>query len=170
MLGLYRYACSEILKQLKPVVEQFNREFQHGKIIQQAEPFIIFDIPMGESIQLSFFPPRRGIKIRNGEVIGGGWLGLARGRSANLVLLKHGADDLYGRWAICEIKIMGVIRPASLIGKYGITAETVEPFGLKDEYFYEHIQHASGALHIFNFFFIDDVVGYFAGLIHDALQ
>jgi hypothetical protein len=117
-----------------------------------------------------FFEPKRGIKIRNGEVIGGGWVGLAKGRSANLVLLKHGADDLYGHWIICEIKIMGLIRPASLIGQFGITRDTVEPFGLKAEHFYDHIQHAAGAAHIFNYSFSDDAVGYFAALIHEALK
>ena len=123
---------------------------------------------MGDSIQLSFFEPKRGITIRNGEVIGGGWLGLARGRSANLVLLKHDADDLYGHWAICEIKIAAMIQPTSMIGQFGLTGETVQPFGLKDEYFYDQIRYATGMMHVFNYSFNDDVVGYFAELIQAA--
>jgi len=31
-LALYQYSCDVLLQQLKPAVEQFNREFQHGQI------------------------------------------------------------------------------------------------------------------------------------------
>jgi hypothetical protein len=45
-------------------------------------------------ISISFEPRKSGINVRGGEIIGGGWIGIANGRSANLVLLKHGLDDL----------------------------------------------------------------------------
>ncbi len=169
-LGLYRYACAALLEQLNPAIEQFNREFQYGQITRRGDAGIIFEVPLGQSIQVSFFEPRKsGIKLRNGEVIGGGWIGLANGRSANLVLIKHGADDLYGHWAICELKFMGLVNPAKLIGQLGITQDTVEPFGLKAEYFYDQIQY-SGMGHVFNYFFRDDVVEFFAELIHEAVN
>jgi serine/threonine protein kinase len=170
--GLYRYACGALLDQLNPVIEQFNQEFQHGQIKRHGDAGgIIYTMPHGQSIQLGFFEPRKsGIRIRNGEVIGGGWLGLAVGRSANLVLLKQGADDLYGHWTVCELKFMGLVRPSALIGKFGITRHTVEPFGLKAEYFYDQIQYATGVAHVFNYFFNDDVVGFFAALIHEAYK
>jgi hypothetical protein len=78
------------------------------------------------------------------------------------VLLKYGADDLYGHWVICEIKIMALVHPSSIIGEFGITAKTVEPFGLKDAYFYDQIQYARGGAHIFTYDFKDDADGYFA--------
>lgn len=145
-LGLYRYSCGELLEQLNPVIEQFNQEFQHGQITRRGDAGgIVYSIPQGQSIQLAFFEPiKSGIRTRNGEVIGGGWIGLANGRSANLVLLKHGADDLYGRWVVCEIGIMALADPAKLIGKFGITRNTVIPFGFKDAYFYDQIQYATG--------------------------
>jgi len=167
---LYRYACAALLEQLNPVIEQFNQEFQQGQITRRDDAgFIIYDIPLGQSIQVSFFEPKRGIKIRNGELIGGGWIGLTTGRSANLVLLKHGADDLYGHWSICELKIMGRINPARLIGQFGLTRDTVEPFGLKAEYFYDQMQYV-GMGHAFNYYFSDDVAGFFATLIHEAVK
>jgi hypothetical protein len=43
----------------------------------------------------------------------------------NLVLLKHGADDLYGRWIVCEIGIMALADPSKIIGTFGITRNTV---------------------------------------------
>jgi hypothetical protein len=67
-----------------------------------------------------------------------------------------GPDDLYGRWSVCEIKISGIVHPASLIGQFGITKHTVEPFGFKAEYFYEQMQYV-GMAHVFNYFFSDDV-------------
>jgi hypothetical protein len=171
-LDLYRYSYAELLAQLDPVVEQFNQEFQYGQITRREEAGRIFyHIPQCHSIQVSLFqPPTSGIKIRNGEVIGGGWIGLSQGVSANLVLLKHGTDDLYGHWSICEIKIMGLVRPASLIGKFGITRHTVEPFGFKAEYFYDQIQYATGMAHVFNYFFSDDVAEFFAKLIHESCK
>jgi len=169
-LELYRYAWCKLLEQLNPVIEQFNQEFQHGQITDRNDAGgTIYDIPLGQSIQVVLFEPKRGIKLRNGELIGGGWIGLANGRSANLVLLKHGADDLYGQWAICELKVAGNVNPAKLIGQFGITRDTVEPFGLKAEYFYDQIQYA-GVVHVFNYFFSDDVVEFFATLIYEAVR
>jgi serine/threonine protein kinase len=171
-LGLYRYSCGALLEQLNPVIEQFNQEFQHGQITQRGDAAgIIYSIPHGQSIQLAFFEPRKsGIRIRSGEVIGGGWIGLTEGRSANLVLLKHGADDLYGRWIVCEIAIMALADTAKLIGRFGITRSTVVPFGFKDAYFYDQIQYATGMMHAFTYTFTDDVVGFFAALIHEVFK
>jgi serine/threonine protein kinase len=171
-VGLYRYSCGELLEQLNPVIEQFNREFQHGQITRRGDAGgIIYSIPHGQSIQLAFFEPRKsGIKIRNGEVIGGGWIGLANGRSANLVLLKHGANDLYGRWVVCEIGMMALTDPSKIIGTLGITRNTVIPFGFKDAYFYDQIQYATGILHVFTYNFSDNVVEFFANLIHEACK
>ena len=171
-LGLYRYSCGALLEQLDPVIEQFNQEFQHGQIARRGDAGgIIYSIPHGQSIQVAFFEPRKsGIRIRNGEVIGGGWIGLTEGRSANLVLLKHGANDLYGRWIVCEIGMMALADPAKLIGRFGITRSTVVPFGFKDAYFYDQIQYATGMMHAFTYTFIDDVVGFFAALIHEAFK
>jgi eukaryotic-like serine/threonine-protein kinase len=170
-LDLYRYSYAALLEKLDPIVEQFNQEFQYGQITRREEVGVIFyHIPQCRSIQISVFrPPDSAVKIRNGELIGGGWIGLSQGISANLVLFKHGADDLYGRWSICEIKISGIVHPASLIGQFGITKHTVEPFGFKAEYFYEQMQYV-GMAHVFNYFFSDDVTGFFAKLIHESCK
>jgi eukaryotic-like serine/threonine-protein kinase len=171
-LGLYRYSCGVLLEQLDPVIEQFNQAFQSGQITRRADAGgIIYSIPQAQSIQLFFFEPRKsGIRIRNGEVIGGGWIGLANGRSANLVLLKHGADDLYGQWAVCEVRIMALADPRKVIGKFGITRNTVIPFGFKGEYFYDQIQYATGMMHVFSYSFVDNVVEFFATLVHEACK
>jgi eukaryotic-like serine/threonine-protein kinase len=150
-LGRYRYSCDTLLARLDPLVEQFNRQFQHGQITRDDTGWgITYRVPQGDNISVSFFQPRdSGIRIRTGEVIGGGWIGLTHGRSANLVLLRHSTDDLYGQWAICEIGIMALADARKLIGQFGIMASTVVPFGFKDAYFYDQIQYATGTVHVF---------------------
>jgi len=171
-IGLYKYSCDTLLQQLMPVVDQFNQQFQHGRITSAAElGFTFFRVPGGSTIEVGFFEPKNsGIKIRGGEVIGGGRIGLSQGRSANLVLLKQGLDDLYGHWVICEVKIMALANGQALIGKFGLTAKTVIPFGFKDAYFYDQIQYATGGMHVFTYHFSDDVPSYFADLLLEACK
>jgi serine/threonine protein kinase len=171
-LALYQYSCDRLLQQLSPAVEQFNREFQHDQISSDRQMgFVTFHIPSGHNIAVIFFEPEiSGIKIRGGQIIGGGWIGVSEGRSANLVLLKEGADDLYGRWIACEIGIMALADRRTLIGQFGITERTMVPFGFKDAHFYDQIQYATGITHVFTYNFIDDVGDYFAQLILEACK
>lgn len=170
-LELYRYSCDKLLEDLQPVVEEFNQQFQHGQItIARELGSTFYRVPLGRRIELTFFHPERGIKIRDGEVIGGGWLGLSQGRSANLVLLKRGPDDLYGSWVICEVKFMALADPRKLIGQCGLKSDTVQPFGFTATYFYDQIQYATGTLHAFTYTFSNDVIDFFANLLHDACK
>jgi len=167
---LYAHSCEMLLESVKPLIEQFNQQFQHGQITYTKEWMAnIYSVPSGGSITISFFEPRKsGTKVRGGEVIGGGWIGVDKGRSANLVLLKHGPDDLYGRWVVCEIGIMALANPRKLLGRFGITEETVIPFGFRDSDFYDQMQYATGIMHVFTYNFIDDVVDFFAQLLNEA--
>jgi eukaryotic-like serine/threonine-protein kinase len=170
LLGRYSYSCNVIFEQFKPLVEQFNQQYQHGQItIRRDAGYIVFSIPEGQTITVTFFEPKQsGIKIRNGEVVGGGWIGMSAGRSANLVLLRQGPEDSYGHWVVCEIGIMAMANPAKLIGQYGLTEGMALPFGFKDAYFYDQIQYATGMMHVFTYKFIDDVSGFFAQLLYEA--
>lgn len=171
-VSLYRHSCEMFLESLKPLVEQFNNQFQHGKITCESLGWANnYSVPSGRTITVSFFEPRTTrMKVRGGEIIGGGWIGVAQGRSANLVLLKYGADDLYGKWAVCEIGIMALADPRKLIGRFGITEKTVLPFGFRDSDFYDQMQYATGMMHAFTYNFIDDTADYFAQLLNEALK
>ena len=57
LLGLYRYSCTTLIDELKPLVDQFNQTFQHGKITYTDGPFYVFNLPMGRNISISFFAP-----------------------------------------------------------------------------------------------------------------
>jgi hypothetical protein len=161
---------------LRPTVPGIVRRSLTNDRLQFSEKICIFpksrfSIPAGRSITISFFEPRKSaIKVRGGEIIGGGWIGIAEGRSANLVLLKDRPDDLYGRWVVCEIGIMAIANPRKLIGRFGITEETVIPFGFRDGDFYDQMQYATGITHVFTYNFIDDVVDFFAQLLNEALK
>lgn len=169
---LYAHSCEVLLESLKPLIEQFNQQFQHGRITCDKQWMAnIYSVPSGRSISISFFEPRKsGIRVRGGEIIGGGWIGIAMGRSANLVLLKHRPDDMYGRWVVCEIGIMALANPRKLIGSFGITEQTVIPFGFRDSDFYDQMQYATGITHVFTYNFIDDAVDFFAQLLNEALK
>lgn len=168
-LGLYRTVCTGLIQQFQRVIDQFNSEYQFGKVQTATDVATIYTLPTGKSIAVHFFEPfETSIRVHGGEVIGGGWIGIITGRSANLVLVKASADDLYGRWVICEVDIMALANPAKLIGQFGITPQTVVPFGFNDANFYSQIGYAQGGLHVFTYLFSDDPVAFFAALLADA--
>jgi tRNA A-37 threonylcarbamoyl transferase component Bud32 len=171
-LLLYQHSCEALQARLQVIVAQFDQEFQLGKIgVTKHWAATSYALPGGDAIEVSFFQPiANGIKITAGIVIGGGWIGLRSGRSANLVLLRESADDLYGRWAVCEVKLMALVSPRAIVGRFGLTPQTVEPFGFKDAFFYEQIRYATGIAHAFTYHFTHSVEDYFAALIAEGCR
>lgn len=168
---LYSRSCKALIQDLGPIAEQFNSQFQFGKIETRDEHGrTFFRLPTLNTIEVSFFEPRQTtIRISGGVVVGGGWIGLVGGRSANLVLLRDSPDDLYGRWVLCEVRFMALVGDRrKLIGRFGLTEQTVEPFGFKDAFFYDQMQYAQGGLHVFTYAVRGDVTSYFADLIKEG--
>ena len=55
-LELYQYSCSALLKQLSPIIDQFNQHSQHGHITSAEElGFTFFRVPLGHTNPSSFF-------------------------------------------------------------------------------------------------------------------
>jgi serine/threonine protein kinase len=176
-LRLYQHSCETLLERLQVIVSQFNHEFQLGKIgLSKDWAATCYDLPTGGTIEVSFFEPdTRGIKITAGIVVGGGWIGIRGGRSANLVLLRDSNDDLYGHWVyghwvVCEVKLMALTNPRKIVGRFGLTSQTVEPFGFKDAYFYDQIRFATGTMHAFTYHFTNTVEDYFAALVAEGCR
>ncbi len=169
---IYSHSCKALLECLLQPVEQFNREFQMGRIeVGEEYGITYYRLPTGNSIQVSFFAPGlTGIKISGGVIAGGGWIGLRQGRSANLVLLRESNDDLYGHWVVCEVKLMALVAPQKIIGRFGITRETVQPFGFGESFFYDQIAYARGGTHVFTYDFSGSVEDYFAALIAEGCK
>jgi serine/threonine protein kinase len=204
---LYRYSCIELLRVFDRIVEDFNSEFQHGKISVQREALeddvvyihsmldTRYSLPSGGEVECYFFPDVVGragrvVKVRGATVIGGGMVGIGewsrafhilelnkgplwvrRGRSANLVLLRDGEGDLYGRWVVCEIDVATTADVPELVGKFGITDRTVFPFGFEDPSdFCDQVPRRSCGGHVFRCSFKRDVARFFAELVKDAIE
>ena len=174
----YVFSCDQLVTKFEPLVDQFNNEFQFGKITVHRDAGgtrlqgASYVFPSGKRIRVDFFGARETrIKLRGGYLIGGGWISVVEGRSANLLLLRESDDDLYGRWVVCEINIMAMVDTRKLIGRFGLTNKTVTPFGFQSsDDFYDQIGYAQGGMHVFTYNFIDDYVDYFAHLIKEACQ
>ena len=170
-VDLYGVSCESLLAQFDPLIEQFNKSFQHGKISRDKSTFVTrYHIPHGRDIEVSFFQPiRSGLKIQNGELIGAGWIGFSKGRSANLVLLKRAEDDIYGDWVVCEVNVSPLVDPSRL-SQFGIYEGMTTPFGFKDGQFYDQIRYATGGMHVFTYHFIKNVPEHFAFLLSEACR
>lgn len=166
----YRYSWESLLERFLPAVEQFNQECQFGKItVAEDVGGRFYNLPTDGSVWVHPFAPiRTEVKIGTGVVIGGGWIGLRDGRSANLVLLKESHDDLYGRWVVCEATLTAA-DPSRFFGRLGITEKTIQPFGFNYEHYYEEIQHIHSA-HVLNYHLIDNVEDYFAALVAEGCK
>jgi len=126
-------------------------------------------MPGGQSITISFFEPRiPPMQLRFGTLLGGGWVGLRNGRSANLLLTRYHAEDVYGEWSICELTISALVGSVAVLSQLGLRQGQLMPFGLKDAYFYDNIRHINGAGHVINYHVRKDVVNYFEELMASA--
>jgi eukaryotic-like serine/threonine-protein kinase len=171
---LYQFSCSQLVHILDEVVEQFNRQYQKGQITQvrgRANSHR-YNLPTGDSFEFSFFPRRESdIVIKGGNLIGGGYLAVDRNISANLILVRDGGDDLYGRWLACLLSISAGVDTRKVIGTLGLTTGTVQPFGLQfADDFFEHIQWAEQGMHIFNYDIRTDLKQFFIDVLEIALQ
>ena len=180
LLSIYNHSCEELLIKFDAAVQQFNERFQLGKITVQnfrhdwafAHPGRIYHIPNSGSITCQFFTATENqARIQNQELSGGGIIGLQFGPSANLLLLKQSSDDLYGHWSVCQVEVSAFANPERLIGKHGITRETIIPFGFHEQAdFYDQIRYASGGMHVFSYKIRHDPEVFFAELLEFALR
>ena len=138
---------------------------------RKFSPRNYYSVPQGQMIHLAFFEPRKsGIKVRNGEVIGGGWIRLTNGRGANLVLLKYVADDLYCHWVVCEVECMPLANPDKIIWQVRNIRET-QLYRLVSKTPISTIKfNTQRGWSPFTYRFTDDVAWFFAALIRAALS
>jgi hypothetical protein len=172
---LYQYSCEELARSFDQIVEEFNAHYQHGKILMEKPrgDGREYHLPTGGAIVCSFFYAKEtNIIIRGRQLVGGGILGIRRGVSANLLLLRQTPDDLYGIWLGCLVKPGALVDPRRLIGTRGITPETGIPFGFTHAAdFYEEMRWAPGtAQHVFTYEIRDDVGALFSDFLETAFN
>src|SRR5919204_231386 len=109
---LYKTAWEELLAILDTVVNEFNAESDTPIEISNPLDSIsqtVYKLPHGRPVACTVFPPiEKSISVRGGKIVGGGWIGVEGGRSANLVLLRN-PSDLYGHWTLCEVSINALV-------------------------------------------------------------
>ncbi len=170
---LYRYSCTRLIEQFTSVVKEFNAQFQFGSIeVEEDAAGWAFKLPNATYIRVQFFSPRdTQIHLLGGRLIGGGFLGNRDGPSCNLLLIRESDDDLYGRWAGCFLKFMALVEPDKVARSLHMHLPRIEPFGLESEaLFYDHIQHAQGAMHVFTYEMVPDLKKLFADFLETTFQ
>lgn len=167
----YEYVCEELASSFDRLVEEFNSKYQFGQIRVQksGNGNRLYTLLGAGAIECECFPHYGPpMKINWGELIGWGYLGIVDGASANLLLVRTLADDIYGKWLGCLIRVGAfVANPAAIAQRYGLK---VWPFGFRQaKHFYREIQMAN-AMHIFTYEIRDDVPGLFADLMETVFQ
>jgi hypothetical protein len=135
------------------IVDSFNKEFQGGTItkVRQTEKNIYYKLPNAPRITVSLFHRQEAnIKNAGGDLIGGGFVGIDGGISANILLIKESPEDIYGKWVACLVKLSAVVDQRKALLRLSRPPQ-VEPFGFKSESdFNEHIRYAGvSIMHIF---------------------
>jgi eukaryotic-like serine/threonine-protein kinase len=176
---LYFHACEELLTKFEAVVASFNSKFQHGtiKVSRRTGLFdqpreVDYAIPGGRTIIVRFFLGQETrVRVRGGQIVGGGLIRIGNGRGANLVFLRQGENDLYGHWAVCELNLMALADPRKLVGRFGLTEGMPLPFGFESSKdFYEQMAFSTGIMHVFTYNFIDDPKQFFGDLLEVACE
>ncbi len=150
---IYEHSCQQLIASFQGIIADFNASYQSGKIevVDGQDLNYTFLLPAGAKIECKFFPYKETTTVVEGCcVIGGGLLAVAHGASANLLLLRDGDDDLYGRWVGCRFRANPVFTDEeSLYETRGFTRQTVQPFGFQIlEWLCEEVKVTSG-LHMF---------------------
>lgn len=167
---LYQASFQQLVSRFDAIVAEFNAQLQGAEIRKGgAGGQITYELPGAPKMSIRLFGRKEtGRQISGGELIGGALLSLQAGASANLLLLREVAGDLYGRWLGCLVDLNALVDPQLSLRRLSAMPATV-PFGFQSERdFYEHIVHASGGMHIFTYSFWTDVDHLFRELIDTA--
>ena len=169
---LYQMAFKQLISRWDTIVDSFNAKFQGGDIRKSQHPTMNFayELPNAPSILVSLFSRQEtDIKIASGNLIGGGFIGIEGGLSANILLIKESPEDLYGKWVACVVKIRALVDPRKSLSCLS-RPPRVQPFGFQSELdFYEHIRYAAGGTaHIFTYELKMDLDQLFRGLLETA--
>jgi len=170
---LYKFSAMQLVSLFGEVVEEFNEQFQFGSIrVVQDGGTWVYRPPNADPIFLYFFPRTdEKIRIRDGQLVGGGCLAIRDGPSCNLILVRESEDDLYGRWTACLLRFSALVDPQEVATKIGMHLPTVQPFGLPNaKLFYEHIRWASGGMHVFTYEFRDNLKELFSDYLAWAFE
>lgn len=166
---LYDYSCSTICRICDQIVADFNEEHQLGKIQTSPDlgrPRRTYTLPgSGAKIEVKFFSRMNGYAINGGKLVGGGYISSSISRSANLVLLKRGEDDLYGEWSACFIGVSGFAGPNSLS-----EARSFHNGAFTTETDFQKQMGYVNVMHVFTYSFMSDIKQAFETILEEAFS
>jgi serine/threonine protein kinase len=174
----YLHSATRLLTQFDEIIEALNEQEPSYAIQLQGVP-----PPGGESLIRSYVLPndRRleclisgytgGVQSPRGPILGGGYIGISGGLSANVLLLGQPDDIAAARWSAVETNVMALIQDRErerLYGEAGLhtdeilfvehmnrdpwAQDTATHFGFKDvsRFFTEFLSGIS-AMHVYSF-------------------
>lgn len=171
---LYQVSFQQLVSSWDKIVYSFNEEFQGDAIRKFSKSGFRFEyhLPKAPSIQVVLYSRRKtDINIAGGNLIGGGFIGIERGLSANILLIQKSPEDIYGQWLACLMKLHALVDPQKSLSHLS-SPPHMEPFGFSSESdFYEHIRGAgSGGMHIFTYELKTDLDQMFRNFLDTAFS
>jgi serine/threonine protein kinase len=150
-LETYQYSIMKLVSIFDEIVDAFNSTFQHGKITKEqlSETYVRYKLPIGGEIILQFFElPECSIALRGKQLVGGGYIRIDNGFSANLMLVAA-PDDEYGIWEACLFNFNPIMDVAAVIRELRLSPSMKVPFGFEDSNrFYEQAGLTLTAMHV----------------------
>jgi len=170
----YLASFGEALAQWDALVGSFNAAYQGGEIRKEviSSKQVVYSLPNAPLVSFSLFPRREsGIEIGGGHLVGGAFVGIRGGPSANLLLVRESTHDLYGRWLGCLVEISAVVPAQNALSTLAQPPSSV-PFGFRCESdFYQEIGYArSGVMHVFTYKLCGDLKVLFTNLLEVAFR
>jgi serine/threonine protein kinase len=170
---LYQVSFEQLVARWDKIIDLFNAEFQGGSITKDRHSRIntfSYLLPHAPRIIVSLFPMQQTeMKIAGGNLMGGGFIGIDGGVSANILLIKESPDDMYGKWVACLVKLSAMVDPRAALSRLS-RPPNIEPFGFQSESDYnEHIKYAGiSIMHIFIYELKMDLDLFFRELLETA--
>ncbi len=171
---LYKVSFDQLVARWDKIVDSFNAKFQGGAIRKtpQSGFSLAYLLPDAPRIVITLFPRQQtDIKIAGGDLVGGGFIGIEGGGSANILLIKESEDDIYGKWIACLTKLSSLVDPQKSLSRLK-RQPRMSPFGFQAESdFFENIRWADGgAMHIFTYELKMDLDQLFCDLLDTAFS
>lgn len=171
---LYQVSFEQLISSWDKIVETFNKGFQGDGIRKFSESGfrLEYQLPKAPSIQVVRYSRKKtDINIAGRNLIGGGFIGVKSGLSANILLIQKSSEDIYGQWLACFVKLHALMDPQKALSHLS-SPPRVLPFGFFSESdFYEHIFYAGvGRMHIFTYELKTDLDQVFRSFLDSAFS
>jgi hypothetical protein len=186
----FRQSARRLLTQFDEIIEVLNQQDGIDPIGIAGDGIVnrLFTLPNGRTVICNTFGLNQKMER---PILGGGYLGLDGGLSANLLLMGQPDDIASATWSAVEVTVMALIdgdarlkwyREARLSDSTIRFVEFLDSndiwrrdspsfFGFQDaDLFYEHYTRGNRAMHVYTFNMRPDVIGTFSEIVRLGLR